>query len=151
VTQLRKSSQPASELHQRSSKCPEGKRNEHPFSHRSNHRVRFWLVSAPDHFTKPDDMSQYAKAKRVPFPKVAVAGTGVLELLGGASMLLGAHPTIGIILLIVFMLGSTFPMHNFLDSERPADEAGRHDSFPEKHGDRGSASHALGHTATVAV
>jgi uncharacterized membrane protein YphA (DoxX/SURF4 family) len=119
VTQLRKSSQPASELHQRSSKCPEGKRNEHPFSHRSNHRVRFWLVSAPDHFTKPDDMSQYAKAKRVPFPKVAVAGTGVLELLGGASMLLGAHPTIGIILLIVFMLGSTFPMHNFWTANGP--------------------------------
>jgi putative oxidoreductase len=73
----------------------------------------FWLMSASDHFTKLDDMSQYAKAKGVPFPKVAVAGTGVLELLGGASMLLGVYPAVGIILLIVFMLGATFQMHTF--------------------------------------
>jgi len=73
----------------------------------------FWLMSASDHFTKLDDMSQYAKAKGVPFPKVAVAGTGILELLGGASMLLGVYPAVGIILLIVFMLGATFQMHTF--------------------------------------
>jgi uncharacterized membrane protein YphA (DoxX/SURF4 family) len=36
-----------------------------------------------------------------------------LLLLGGASVLLGVGPTVGIILLIVFMLGATFPMHNF--------------------------------------
>jgi len=50
-------------------------------------------------------MSGYAK-KGVRFPKLAVAGTGVL-------LLLGVCPAVGIILLIVFMLGTTFPMHNF--------------------------------------
>jgi putative oxidoreductase len=73
----------------------------------------FWLMSASNHFTKLNDMSQYTKAKGVPFPKLAVAGSGVLLLLGGASVLLGVYPTIGVILLIVFMLGATFQMHNF--------------------------------------
>jgi putative oxidoreductase len=73
----------------------------------------FWLMSASNHFTKLNDMSQYTKAKCVPFPKLAVAGSGVLLLLGGASVLLGVYPTIGVILLIVFMLGATFQMHNF--------------------------------------
>ena len=58
-------------------------------------------------------MSGYAKTKAVPFPKLAVAGTGVLLLLGGASVLLGVCPTAGIILLIVFVLGTTYRMHNF--------------------------------------
>jgi putative oxidoreductase len=73
----------------------------------------FWLMSAANHFTKLSHMSGYAKAKGVPVPKLAVAGTGVLLLLGGASVLLGVCPAVGIILLIVFMLGTTFPMHNF--------------------------------------
>ena len=42
-----------------------------------------------------------------------MAGTGVLLLLGGASVLLGVCPAVGIILLIVFMLGTTYRMHNF--------------------------------------
>jgi len=66
----------------------------------------FWLMSPSNHFMKLNHMSGYAKAKGVPFPKLAVAGTGVL-------LLLGVCPTVGIILLIVFMLGTTFPMHNF--------------------------------------
>ncbi len=73
----------------------------------------FWLMSPSNHFMELNHMSGYAKAKGVPFPKLAVAGTGVLLLLGGASVLLGVCPTVGIILLIVFMLGTTFPMHNF--------------------------------------
>jgi len=42
-----------------------------------------------------------------------VAGTGVILLLGGLSMLLGVYPVAGIILLIVFLLGVSFQMHNY--------------------------------------
>jgi uncharacterized membrane protein YphA (DoxX/SURF4 family) len=52
-------------------------------------------------------MSGYANAKGVPYPQLAVAGTGVLLLLGGAGVLLGVFPTAGIILLIIFKLGTT--------------------------------------------
>lgn len=73
----------------------------------------FWLIGAFNHFTQLEHMSGYAKAKGTPAPKLAVAGTGVILLLGGLSMLLGVYPTIGIILLIIFLLGTSFPMHDF--------------------------------------
>jgi putative oxidoreductase len=42
-----------------------------------------------------------------------VAGTGVILLVGGLSMLLGVYPVVGIVLLIIFLLGVSFQMHNF--------------------------------------
>jgi uncharacterized membrane protein YphA (DoxX/SURF4 family) len=45
--------------------------------------------------------------------KPAVAGTGVILLLGSLSMLLGVYPVVGIILLIVFLLGVSFQMHSY--------------------------------------
>jgi putative oxidoreductase len=66
-----------------------------------------------NHFKNLNPLSGYAKAKGTPFPKLAVAGTGVILLAGGLSMLLGVYPVIGIILLIVFLVGVSFQMHNF--------------------------------------
>jgi putative oxidoreductase len=65
----------------------------------------YWLMSALNHFKNLNHMSEYAKAKGTPFPKLAVAGTGVILLAGGLSMLLGVYPLVGIVLIIVFLLG----------------------------------------------
>jgi putative oxidoreductase len=46
-------------------------------------------------------------------PSLAVAGTEVILLLGGLSMLLGVYPVVGIVLLILFLLGVSFQIHNF--------------------------------------
>jgi len=54
-----------------------------------------------------------------PAPAVAVTGTGVLLLLGGFSLLLGYQPIIGIALLIVFLLGVSFNIHNFWSVQDP--------------------------------
>ena len=70
-------------------------------------------MAAFNHFAQVEPMSGYAKAKGIPAPKVAVAGTGVILLLGGLSILLGVYPTVGIILLIIFLLGVSLPMHDF--------------------------------------
>src|SRR5207249_3414863 len=56
---------------------------------------------------------QYAKTKGTPAPKLAVAGTGVILLLGGLSILLGVYPTIGIALLIIFLVFASLQIHNF--------------------------------------
>jgi putative oxidoreductase len=72
-----------------------------------------WLMAAVNHFKNLAHMSEYAKAKGTPFPKLAVAGTGALLLAGGLSMLLGVYPVAGIALLILFLLGGSIQMHSF--------------------------------------
>jgi putative oxidoreductase len=78
-----------------------------------------FLMSGVGHFTQVEQMAQYAKASGVPAPKFAVLGTGVLLLLGGLSILLGFYPTLGLILLIVFLVPTTFIMHRFWDISDP--------------------------------
>jgi putative oxidoreductase len=73
----------------------------------------YWLMAAVNHFKNLAHMSEYAKAKGTPFPKLAVAGTGALLLAGGLSMLLGVYPVAGIALLILFLLGGSIQMHSF--------------------------------------
>ncbi len=73
----------------------------------------YWLMAALNHFKNLNHMSDYAKAKGTPLPKLAVGGTGVLLLAGGLSMLLGVYAPVGIALLIVFLLGVSVQMHSF--------------------------------------
>jgi putative oxidoreductase len=73
----------------------------------------YWLMAAVNHFKNLAHMSEYAKAKGTPFPKLAVTGTGALLLAGGLSMLLGVYAPIGIVLLIVFLVGVSVQMHSF--------------------------------------
>ncbi|MCS7207700.1 MAG: DoxX family protein [Dehalococcoidia bacterium] len=73
----------------------------------------YFLGAGLNHFTRLAGMAAYAQSKGVPFPTLAVAGTGVLLLLGGASILLGFLPQIGAILLLVFLFPVTFWMHRF--------------------------------------
>ena len=73
----------------------------------------FFITNGINHFAKLNMMAGYAKSKGMPSPSLAVGGTGVLLLLGGASLLLGYHPTIGAGLLVIFLLGVSFGIHNF--------------------------------------
>ena len=73
----------------------------------------FHLASAVNHFKSLDSYAKYAGSKKVPAPKLAVTGSGILLLLGGLSILLGLRPTIGVGLLVLFYLGVTPMMHNF--------------------------------------
>ncbi len=79
----------------------------------------FWLMSSFSHFKNLNYMSEYAKAKGTPSPKLAVAGTGIMLLLGGFSMLFGVYPLIGIALLIVFLLGVSPRVHNYWKVDDP--------------------------------
>lgn len=79
----------------------------------------FFLMSGFNHFAKLNMMAGYAKSKGMPAPELAVGGSGVLLLLGGASMLLGYHPTVGAILLVLFLLSASFGIHNFWTVKDP--------------------------------
>lgn len=79
----------------------------------------FFLMAGFNHFARLNMMAGYAKMKGTPAPTLAVAGTGCLLLLGGASMLLGFHPTIGVIVLALFLVPISLMMHNFWAAKDP--------------------------------
>jgi uncharacterized membrane protein YphA (DoxX/SURF4 family) len=79
----------------------------------------FWVSAGFSHFKKLDHMAEYAKAKKVPAPKLAVAASGVMLLIGGLSMLLGVCPRIGIVVLVLFLLGASFLFHNYWNVDDP--------------------------------
>jgi putative oxidoreductase len=79
----------------------------------------FFLIAGINHFAHLNMMAGYAKMKGTPAPTLAVGGSGILLLLGGASLLLGFHHTIGVALLVIFLLPTTFMIHNFWAIQDP--------------------------------
>jgi uncharacterized membrane protein YphA (DoxX/SURF4 family) len=73
----------------------------------------FFLMNGFNHLMQLNMMTGYAKSKGIPAPALAVGGSGVVLLMGGLSLLLGYHPTIGAALLVIFLLGVSFGIHNF--------------------------------------
>jgi putative oxidoreductase len=80
----------------------------------------FFLYSALNHFTNTESLAAYAASQGVPLPTLAVLGTGLLLLLGGASVLLGAWPRVGLALIALFLVGVTPAMHPFWTFDNPA-------------------------------
>ena len=73
----------------------------------------FYMYSASNHFFKLKMIAGYTASKGVPAPEVFVIVTGILLLIGGASILTGYKPTIGITALVIFLIPVTLIMHNF--------------------------------------
>jgi putative oxidoreductase len=73
----------------------------------------YFVMSGMRHFTHLEMMSGYAKSKGTPAPSVAIVGTGILLVSGGLSFLLAIWPFIGGILLVIFLLGVSFKIHDF--------------------------------------
>jgi len=89
----------------------------------------FFLMNGFNHFAQLNMMTGYAKSKGIPAPALAVGGSGVLLFLGGLSLLLGYHPTIGAGLLVIFLLGASFGIHNFWTVQDPQAKQGEMVNF----------------------
>ena len=89
----------------------------------------YYLMAGFNHLTHASMMAGYAQAKGTPSAKLAVVGTGILLILGGASFLLGYHPTIGAGLLVIFLLGVSFKIHNFWTISDPQARMGEQIHF----------------------
>jgi putative oxidoreductase len=87
-------------------------RDEHRFPDRKDHLCCV-LVDGQFQPLREPQLHERVREGGTPSPKLAVAGTGMILLLGGLSMLLGVYPVVGIILLIVFLLGVSFQMHTY--------------------------------------
>ena len=66
-----------------------------------------------NHFSQFDAMSSFALAKGVPFPRSGVALGGAALILGGTSLAFGVYPTVGIWMLVGFLVPTTVIIHNF--------------------------------------
>ncbi|PYV51091.1 MAG: DoxX family protein [Acidobacteria bacterium] len=77
----------------------------------------FFIMSGINHFKNKGQLTQYAAAKKVPKPDVAVQATGITLVAGGASILLGVKPKLGAAALVGFLLGVSPIMHDFWKQE----------------------------------
>ena len=89
----------------------------------------FFIMSGLNHFQNLDMMSGYAESKGVPFPRLAVIGTGVMLVAGGASVLLGIVPIVGLTVLILFLLATLVTMHDFWNLKDPQQRAAEQVNF----------------------
>jgi len=79
----------------------------------------FFIWNGIHHFADLGQMTAYSRSKGIPAPGLAGAGSGLLMLAGGLSILLGYQPVIGGWLLIIFLVPTAFKMHNFWAEKDP--------------------------------
>jgi uncharacterized membrane protein YphA (DoxX/SURF4 family) len=80
----------------------------------------FFMYNGVNHFVNFGPTVQYAVAKGVPLPEVAVLLSGVLLVVGGLSVLSGFMPEIGLACIALFLAVVSPLMHNFWDISDPA-------------------------------
>lgn len=77
-------------------------------------RILFALIfifSSLGHFSEPT--ISFAAAKGVPLASILVPLSGIVELVGGLSILLGYRAKAGAWLLVLFLIPVTFTFHQF--------------------------------------
>jgi putative oxidoreductase len=89
----------------------------------------YFIENAYNHFKNVDGMAGYAASKGMPMPKVAVIVSGLMLLLGGLGILLGAYVGAAIFLLVLFLLGTLVKMHTYWKVEDPMARMGERINF----------------------
>ncbi len=79
----------------------------------------YFISSGINHFTQKKQIAEYAAAKHVPEPNIAVQASGAMLLLGGASILLGIKPKLGTLAIVGLLAGVSPVMHDFWKEEEP--------------------------------
>jgi len=77
-----------------------------------------------NHFGQVDAMAGYAEHKGLPAPRLAVVLAGVLLVVAGAAVVVGAFPVLAGSALAAFLLTSAVAMHDFwvVPEEQAQDE-----------------------------
>ena len=80
-----------------------------------------FLASAIGHFANQKQMAEYAKAMGAPAPGLAVPLTGLMILAGSLMILLGIWGDLGALLLVLFLVPTSFIMHAFWKMDKEQD------------------------------
>ena len=73
----------------------------------------YFIMSGLNHFKHLKMLTGYAQGKGVMMPREAVFVTGVMMVLGGAGIFFGFWVSFSVLLISVFLLVTTFQMHQF--------------------------------------
>jgi len=82
----------------------------------------YLLYNAYNHFRNLDGLAGYAAMKGIPAPQAMTALSGLLLVVGGASILSGFEPVVGVGAVALFLVPVTLMMHAFWAA--PAEMAG---------------------------
>lgn len=77
-----------------------------------------------NHFLQLDQMTGYAQFKGLPAPKLSVAASGAVLVLGGLGIIVGVFPLVSALAVAGFLVISALMMHDFwaVDEEDQQDE-----------------------------
>jgi putative oxidoreductase len=93
-----------------------------------------------------DMMSEYAKSKGTPLPKLSVAFSSLLLIVGGLSVLFDFLPRIGLVVLTVFLVPVTCIIHPFWKVQDPTAKMGEMINFMKNLALLGAVLILLAHT-----
>ena len=79
----------------------------------------FFIYNGINHLKERKAVAEYARSKNVPAAEAVVAGTGIMLIAGGASILLGIKPKLGTAAVVGFLAGVSPVMHDFWRAEDP--------------------------------
>jgi putative oxidoreductase len=79
----------------------------------------YFVHAGINHFLQTKNVAQYAGAKGVPMPDVAVQATGALMVTGGMSIVLGLKPKYGAAAIVAFLAAVSPWIHDFWQHEDP--------------------------------
>lgn len=79
----------------------------------------FFLYNGINHFKEARVHIDYAAAKGLPAPGLAVSVSGLALIAGGGSILLGIKPKLGTLAILGFLLSASPLMHDFWRREDP--------------------------------
>ena len=89
----------------------------------------YFIMSGYNHFKNHTMLTGYAASKGVPMAPLAVWISGLMMLAGGLGILFWVYLKVSIILLAVFLLVTTFTMHQYWKVTDPAQRMGEMVNF----------------------
>jgi len=79
----------------------------------------FFIMNGVNHFLQMKNMAAYSKSKGIPLPQAAVLATGALLVLGGLGIVLGMYIRFAVACLVLFLIPTTFMMHQYWKIQDP--------------------------------
>ncbi len=89
----------------------------------------YFLISGINHFRNAGMLTGYSASKKVPYPKLAVLFSGAMLVVGGLGFIFGFFIAESSVLLILFLVPTSFIMHAFWKVSDPTHRMGEQINF----------------------